>query len=379
MERHQRNFLVLIDSLEDFELQNELMGRALAGLLKSIRQLSEISDRYRVTFCLPSELYYHFSSEISSNPLKDFERSQLIQWTSRELIHLCTNRYSSFLQIYEPAFYAKHVETLCVKHKSDTKRFWKLVFPERIINLRGQEESAIAYVLRHTQLSPRHAIMVMNRIISHNIFQYGTRWNIRNESFVKGIEGVEGSICDEIFRGFDYVCPSARAICEIVFPHLASQTSLSEIHRVYNTYGRGIPGVDGIGDVIRVLAQIGALGRVVDETERYCVGEFEYTLPDRLIVHSKDALCIHPVFIRRFRVRTEGEKLIYPVGCEIDGFDYRPVGRAGALWAPPREGARVAVGRWFPRRGRDTTPVSCSALRQAKIRLTFFAISSDYS
>ena len=110
LEKSQRNFLVLIDNLEDFELQNESMGRALAGLLKSIRGLSEISDRYRVTFCLPSELYNYFSAEISSNPLKDFERSQLIQWTSRELIHLCTNRYSSFLQLYEPEFYAKNVE-----------------------------------------------------------------------------------------------------------------------------------------------------------------------------------------------------------------------------------------------------------------------------
>ena len=89
-------------------------------------------------------------------------------------------------------------------------------------------------------------------------------------------------------------------------------------------YGRGIPGVDGVGDIIRILAQIGALGRVVDETERYFVGEFEYTLSDRLIVHSEDVLCIHPVFIRRFRVKTDGLKPIYPFGCEIDGFDYRP-------------------------------------------------------
>ena len=299
------------------------MGRALAGLLKAIRALSEASDQYKITFCLPSELYHHFATEISSNPLKDFERSQLIQWTSRELIHLCTNRYSSFLEIFEPDFYAKNIESLRVKHRSDTKRFWKLVFPERIINGKGLEESAIAYILRHTQLSPRHAIMVMNRIISYNIFQYGSRLGIKNESFVRGIESVEGSICDEIFRGFDYVCGNARVICEIIFPHLSSRTSLSEIHKVYNTFGRGIPDVDGIGDIIRILTQIGALGRIVEETERYHVGEFEYTLRDRLIVNSEDALCIHPVFIKRFRVRTDGLKPIYPVGCDIEGSDYR--------------------------------------------------------
>lgn len=82
-------------------------------------------------------------------------------------------------------------------------------------------------------------------------------------------------------------------------------------------------GSDDFFDFKRMLIEIGAVGRVVSESDRYVQALFEYTVPHQLVTSTDDGLCIHPLFTEIFSAKTKLKKPIYPYGSIIDDPDYR--------------------------------------------------------
>ena len=121
----------------------------------------------------------------------------------------------------------------------------------------------------------------------------------------------------------------------IFFPIKAISTQTSpkvpdgELHKVYNIRGKGIQGVFDYEDFKKMMIEIGAVGRVTGETDRYIVGLFEYACPHRLITSTHDELCLHPVFIEVFvAVKPDpgkGARTVYPYGSDIDEEEYRDI------------------------------------------------------
>lgn len=72
-----------------------------------------------------------------------------------------------------------------------------------------------------------------------------------------------------------------------------------------------------------MLTEIGAVGRLVGETDRYYEGVFEYMVPNKLIYSSRDRFCIHPVFSEVYNVNAdyEGVKPIYTFWSGITDSD----------------------------------------------------------
>ena len=55
-----KKFAILMDSLDDFQLDINSVGRALQGLLKIVGSMNKPRDIVDIRFCLPSELYQQF-------------------------------------------------------------------------------------------------------------------------------------------------------------------------------------------------------------------------------------------------------------------------------------------------------------------------------
>ena len=121
--------------------------------------------------------------------------------------------------------------------------------------------------------------------------------------------------------------PQAKAVCEKSIPHLSFKFSASHLHQVFNRHGKKVSGYDDFDDYKRLLMEIGAVGRVVDEgrMDRYIIGHFEYTLPHRLVTGSNDNLCLHPAFCQVFSASypKDDSRVIYPYGSQADGEDHR--------------------------------------------------------
>lgn len=64
-----------------------------------------------------------------------------------------------------------------------------------------------------------------------------------------------------------------------------------------------------------MMKTVGAIGRVVAESELYMEAIFEYTTGGPLVFGSSDQLCIHSLFSTEYQSRPRlGSKAVYPVG-----------------------------------------------------------------
>jgi hypothetical protein len=167
-----------------------------------------------------------------------------------------------------------------------------------------------------------NAIAVKNRRLSA-----APRSQITHDAILEGIFEVENVICQEIFQAFHYIHPGAGDACRSCIQYLPPYFTHGDLHKVYNRHGKAIPQVFEYLDFRRLMIQIGAIGRVTAETERYVEGVFEYTAPHELGISSEDPLCLHPVFTQVFHAIRPSDandrRAIYPYGTDIDAADKR--------------------------------------------------------
>jgi hypothetical protein len=181
----------------------------------------------------------------------------------------------------------------------------------------------MSYILRHTQLLPRHFLMLLNSIFKGvsgpNLFP------ISEQKIIQGIRKVEEFIVSEIFVAFKLIHPTAEITCKRCLPELGHTFSVGELHQVFTRHGKAVFGGDGMFEFQRMLIEIGALGRVIrgKETDVYIKGNFEYTVAHELTISYDDQLCIHPLFSGIFSNSSRKDRPVYPYGAVLDDEDYR--------------------------------------------------------
>lgn len=311
----RKRFVILMDSLEDFRLEIESASHALRGLLKLVGSMNKPSDVVDIRFCLPSELYHRVAG-FSSNQNKDFRRAVKLQWKASELIRVGALRLKLYLELYRPEF-LKRLLPLDVGRHSDARRLFDAVLPLKITNAAGFQEDTISYILRHTQLLPRHFLMLLNSIFQNSGEGGETlSFPVSERRIVSGIRRVEERIVKEIFGAFRLVHPTAEEACRRCLPSLGHKFDFGELHRVYTRQGKGVFGGDGIHEFRRMLQEIGAIGKVNPDksADVYIQGDFEYNVEHEVAIAPQDEMCLHPLFSGIYR-ESQKERPVYPSGC----------------------------------------------------------------
>ncbi|MCE9644715.1 MAG: hypothetical protein K8S20_01855 [Chloroflexi bacterium] len=322
-EHSKKKFVVLMDSLDDFQLDIDSVSHSMQGLLKLVGSMNKPRDIVDIRFCLPAEVYHRFI-KISSNPNKDFRRALKLQWTAGELILIGAQRLKFYLEIYYPDL-LKAIQPLDVTKRTDALRLFQAVLPERITNQAGFQEDTMSYVLRHTQLLPRHFLMLLNSIFKSNgSTQKLNPFPIGQERIVNGIRMVEDLIVGEIFVAFKLIYPTAGETCRRSLPELGHKFTMGDLHRVFTRHGKAVFENDNLFDFQRMLLEIGAIGRVIPGKEKdvYIKGNFEYTISHELALSQDDELCVHPLFSGIFHGNGR-ERPVYPYGSVLEDEDYR--------------------------------------------------------
>jgi hypothetical protein len=318
----KKRAVILLDSLDEFSLQTKSVSRALQGLLKCIGNSNKPSTRVDIRFCLPAELYHVFLN-LSSNPNKDFRRQLTLHWVASELLLVAAQRLSLYIYLYDVKELKKGSKII-IKDKKEAQRLFDSIFPEKVTGKLGVDEDPLAYIYRHTQLLPRHLLILLNSIFDKNKkYQEKGTFKITETALRKGIFAVEEKIVREIFVAYKSVYPSAREVCEQCIPELKHKFSIGDLERVFRTHGKKAMGTDDFFDFKRMLIEIGAVGRVVGDSDKYIQGVFEYTVPYQLITSTDDMLCLHPLFTEIFSAKTPEKKSVYPYGSRIEDRDYR--------------------------------------------------------
>ena len=323
LESSKKNFVILMDSLDDFHLDIDSVARSLQGLLKVVGAMNKPRDVVDIRFCLPSEVYHRFI-KISSNPNKDFRRALKLQWTAAELILIAAQRLMLYLTLYHPDF-VKSILPLEPTRRSDALKLFQAVLPEKVTNQSGFQEETISYILRHTQLLPRHFLMLLNSIFKgSNTAQRKNPFPIGQNRIVSGIRQMEEFMVGEIFVAFKLNYPTAEETCRRCLPELGHKFTQAELHKVFTRHGKAVFGSDNLFEFQRMLLEIGALGRVIPgkENDVYIKGYFEYTVAHELVLSQDDELCIHPLFSGIFH-RGGKDRPVYPYGSVLEDEDYR--------------------------------------------------------
>ena len=313
-----KTFVILMDSLDDFQLEIESVSRSLQGLLKFVGSMNKPRDVVDIRFCLPIELYRRIT-KISSNPNKDFRRSLKIQWTASELILIGAQRLYLYLELYHPDFLKRYLP-LDLSKRPDALALFNAVLPKYIQNQAGFQEETISYILRHTQLLPRHFLMLLNSIFkSGEIEKAPASFPIREERIIRGVREVEDRIVREIFVAFKLIHPTAEEVCKRSLPQLGHKFSVGELHKVFTWYGKGVFSGEGIFEFQRMLMEIGAMGRVIPgkSTDVYIQGTFEYTVEHEIAISHNDEMCLHPLFSGIYG-NDKQERPVYPYGTGMD-------------------------------------------------------------
>lgn len=326
--------MVLLDTVERFHLDEGSMGHAIRGLLRAQGRFHTPGSPVEARVCIPSELYFKFS-DLSTAPLKDFEHQLTLHWHARELLRLAAERHRTYLGIRFGSILPDDVKTLLdidLKDKNGPKSYWNVVFPPSITNKFGLDEDTVPYILRHTQLLPRQLIILLNSIFRENQRAGGTLYHVKPEAVVGGISKKENDLCTDIFTAYESIYPEARIICESCMRFLLLRFKEGDLLRVFNKNKGNFTTIQDFHQFRRMLIEIGAVGRVSSETERYVEGVFEYTVPNRLIMGLSDQYCIHPLFSQVFNAIEKGTenkessglmRAIYPYGSDPDTNEYR--------------------------------------------------------
>ena len=323
LKRKNRRAVILLDSLDDFKLHIDVVADAIQGLLKFIGETNLPAARIDVRFCLPAELYHQFIS-LSTNPNKDFKRKVILHWTAAELVSLATHRLILFGKVHEDHPLSISYELKSIDHGHSPKVL-KKILPTKVTCGLGVEEDPIAYILRHTQLLPRHLLIILNSICNMSRKYPGTQsTKLSEEALRKGVSAVEATLVQEIFVAYKSVYPNAEAVCKACIPELQHKFSIGDLERVFRREGKKTMGSDEFASFKRMLIEMGIIGRVTNDQDRYIQAQFEYTVPHQLVTSKDDVLCIHPLFTEIFAAKTTHDgRPVYPYGAQIEDSDYR--------------------------------------------------------
>lgn len=328
---------VMIDSLEDMKLDTDGMQPALSGLLRSMQQFKYIGSKIDIICSIPAEIYFALQDNISEAPLKDFSGSQTLHWSYNELMQIAASRLSIYLQLYGDIGIQSWVNSLDLNKKDDVNKFFYKVLPNKIKNGVGIEENTLGYIVRHTQLLPRHIIEYMNAIFFNKTPEEIYNGKVTIDDVVAAIHKREKTICVDILNGYQENYEGKNSylkfnnsveICQTAIPNLPIECTYDDIEYVYKKYLANQFFLYSPADLMRVLIEVGAIGRKISgHSKTYRRAYFEYIASHKLMYKADDIFLVHPCFIGSYgRPPSDLGFAVYPLGSHEADVDYRVQG-----------------------------------------------------
>lgn len=321
---------VVVDNMEDLHRRLDDFGPVITALFRLVgRGVAGDGRRlpFRLRFAFPAELLEGLR-DLAANAGKDFNNRLTIYWTAHELMGLAGSRLRIFLDLYFPGAPTKL--GLPTQHDpSDTEAghaTLRALLPGEVVNGLDGVEKGEAYLMRHTQLLPRHLVMILNQVVGTAVrgLEPGAVPAISSAQLVRGIYDAEQEILDEIFSAYSYTHPEIKRALATLKNEIHIVEKMSNLHKQYNQTGLERSERLGFTEFIDGCIDIGALGVVTENEGRYTQGVFSYTFDRGLRPkEDEDELCVHPLFVQHLfdahvvdRMAGEGFKAVYPYGSD---------------------------------------------------------------
>jgi len=316
----------LFDSMDNYPVRNVTFARILSGLFQALTSVSHETHRIIISFCMPEEVE-SFLVAGSSNLMKDFSSSFRIRWKPIDLIKIVAHRLRVSARIHDPSLF-QLTQDLNFEVRQDLHKLFSLVLPEKITNAQGHDENSLAYVIRHTQLLPRHVLAIFNAALSEQLRTHGTYKEMSAGVLRKGVADVQRTIADQILIPYKQLYPKLLAEARKALPDLDPICDYQVLRKMESRFARKIE--EDVVSVFDTLFEMGVLGRStgqrggehhtsVEET-RYCYGQFHFNADMSFGFATDGEYCFHPVFSRAFGMtrRRPDPRVVYPANIDLD-------------------------------------------------------------
>lgn len=327
LEQRNSKLYFLFDSMDKYPVRNITFSKILAGLFQGLIKINDETDRIYISFCIPEEIEA-FIAAGSANLIKDLSSAYRIRWKPIDLIRIVAHRLRLSAKVHDKSLF-NSIKDHSFSKREDLQQLFKMVLPTVIVNSQGTEEDPLAYIVRHTQLLPRHILAIFNSSLRFHYQKYRTFTAISETAVRDGISNVQKIIANHILTPYEQLYPGLLATCRRVLPDLDPISSYSQLRKIEDRFNRGIE--DDIPSVWDALFEIGVLGRStgrsgthhhdIERNDRYCYGQFHFNIDGSFGLATDGEYCFHPVFSREFGMvrRSPDKRVVYPANINLEG------------------------------------------------------------
>jgi hypothetical protein len=309
----QRPLIIAIDTLEQYDIENESLMNALAAL---IEYASEFNLKYapqsiHLKVFVSGEVFQHMKEAVLLNLSKAVRNPVYLLWRPRDLLRLIGWRFYRHLE-ESNLWVAKSTKIDWEDVDDVLEKVWRPHFGSSLKNAINIEEDTWPYILRHTQMRPRQLILICNSIAKLAI-QDDTFPHFRDDHIINGIKDAELDLASEILNSFSAIYPRVESIVTALMK-IPKIFHGNELDKRASQSAAEWPDKYSPSLFKQLVAELGIVGRVTRGTKdtEYIDADFEYASTERLLLTHRDTCVIHPMFYRKLNVDFNSEARVMP-------------------------------------------------------------------
>jgi hypothetical protein len=308
--------LVLIDSIDEYNIKDRISRSYISGLLKAVHQTTTEDNYVYAKVAIPSELYPHVTDWHSG---KSAARHLFVMWTFKDLVCFLAKRLLKLLQtkgdLFKEQTASFHISFEDLEHFRNARAFLEEVIPPRIISRSGRDIDTLQYITKHTQKRPRQLLIIFNELLARAAISAPR--TLDSLEIIECVHKVSGALTSDALENYQMIYENANRLAtqmflrhRNIFPFSQFAETIKEIRNL-----RGETKIS-VAECERLFLEAGILGRVVrvHETDelRFVIAEFEYQVKSTIGLTRHDTAVIHPMFYDAFGCQTETRTIIFP-------------------------------------------------------------------
>lgn len=311
--------IIAIDTFERYDRENVAMMTVTSSLIQCANSfnIGHANKGIHIKAFVSAEIFPYIKESAITNTTKFIRRPLYLQWRPKDLIRLISWRFYRYMLVKKHKLPFKKVDW--DDFDDILRKMWYPFFGEKVQNLRGREEESFPYILRHTQMRPRQLVILCNDIARETI-RAGKYPNFQSISINQAIARGEYDLADEVLNSYNLIYPRVSDIVMALTraPMVFKGSYLDQVaKKTSDVWAEGY----SLSSFRRLVAELGIVGKVrkKSETAGIIEADFEYAMPDRLVISNDDECAIHPMFYSKLQVVRNGY-IVYPFP---DHEDYR--------------------------------------------------------
>lgn len=313
----QKTCYVLFDNMDEYPIRNPLIENVMSGFLRAVHMINANYTQINIIVCIPEEVEAYLQTH-SANIEKDFSNTYRLRWRPIDLLRIICYRYRCFIEIHDPEFH-KQIKKYDFSIRSDVIELLKRILPKCVSNELGYREHTLSYIIRHTQLIPRHFIILFTEILMKSHEVSGGFRTIDEESVVAGVAEGERKVARQVLKPYVDIYPRLIASCEELLANLPPICGESDLDKLRTRFKQRVE--DDIADMWRKLYEIGVIGMVEpqdykgDTSEgKYVLAKFHFNSSSNFGKTDRRSYCVHPIFSKYFGLTRADSNMmaVYP-------------------------------------------------------------------